>query len=360
MMRPMTMLMGWGEMPIKVVATCYDSKEDLVRKYPDVKDIVREIKASGVTVHTGIDATKLLQSKRLVRSLADLCESEGQTFQDDDEQDDNDDDKQDDEDDDNEDQDDDDEREGGKKGKTVTASVGFDRILFNFPHLGCGITDTEKNNQVHREFLAEFFVSAHTVLSAQGQVHVTIKSGEPYDSWRIAQVAVNTGLFKVHSQLAFDPAVYDGYEHRRTLGANASGDVEANTDITKMPARTFVFMKADAESARAKRRAASREKREKRRRAATAAGDEQAMEMYEMNDSDAEEENEEEVDHNSAEAEADVDSNDDADDSKADEVQDEADKSPSPQNTGNKSIKNKINKNKTKKKGKKQSNKRAR
>jgi len=185
-----------------VVATCFDSKEVLAEKYPDVKDIVREIKASGVTVHTGTDATELLSSKRVVTSLADLSESFGNE-----------------------------------------ASIGFDRIIFNFPHLGTGESDKSLNIAQHRDFLTRFLVSAHPVLADSGQVWITLKSGEPYDSWRISQLAVQTGLFKVHSQIPFDPSIFEGYEHRRTVGAPAQ-KLDANADIIKDSASTFIFVKS--------------------------------------------------------------------------------------------------------------------
>lgn len=289
----------------QVVATSYDGKEDLVEKYADVKDIVREIKASGVTVHTGIDATKLMESKRLVRSLADLCESEATTFT-------NGRAKKDEDADEDEDEDGEAEAETkrSKKKKHLAESVGFDRVVFNFPHLGCGETDTEKNNAMHREFLAKVFESVHTVLAEQGRMLLTIKSGEPYDSWRVAQVAVNTGLLKVHSQFSFDPSLYPGYEHRRTLGEHSGGDHEANSDITKAPARTYVFVKVDAASARAQRKAAMRAKQEQRRRDAIAAGNTQAMEMYEMNDKD-DSDDEDEQQGNNDEAANDDDASDD-------------------------------------------------
>jgi len=204
----------------RVVATCLDSKVELLEKYPDVADIVREIKGHGATVHTGIDATKLLSSKRIVKSLTELCEDPNDGYSDDD-----------------------DERRAERE------DIGFDRIIFNFPHIGCGISDTKENNRVHREMITAFFKSAHSVLADQGQVHVTVKVGEPYESWRVPALAIETGLLKVHSAVPFDPTIHDGYVHRRTVGAPAR-PLPANVDVDsdKTASRTLIFVKADAPS----------------------------------------------------------------------------------------------------------------
>uniref|UniRef100_A0A7S2WKD2 25S rRNA (uridine-N(3))-methyltransferase BMT5-like domain-containing protein n=1 Tax=Mucochytrium quahogii TaxID=96639 RepID=A0A7S2WKD2_9STRA len=197
-----------------VVATCLDTKEELVEKYPDVKDCVREIKASGGTVLCGIDGTQLIESKRLLRALEELSP---ETIE--------------------------------EEGSDVEEEIGFDRIVFNFPHLGCGIQDTERNNLEHRKMLERFFISAHSVLNNDGQLHVTVKVGEPYDSWRVPQIAIKTGLYAVHSSIPFDPSRFDGYVHRRTLGA-PDKDLQANADIhsEKTKSRTLVFVKADYKS----------------------------------------------------------------------------------------------------------------
>jgi len=186
----------------KMVATCYDSKEALTTKYPDVNDIVREIKAYGASVHAGIDATRLLDSKRVVKSLSEICEFDREE-----------------------------------------SDFGFDRVIFNFPHLGCGIKDTEANSKQHRDMLEKFFASAHGVLAVNGQVHVTVKIGDPYDSWQVPKCALKTGLLAVHSSVPFDPIAWDGYQHRRTLGA-PTNELPSNRDIDsdKASARTLVFI----------------------------------------------------------------------------------------------------------------------
>ena len=131
----------------------------------------------------------------------------------------------------------------------------FHRIIFNFPHTGCGIKDTDQNNAYHREFLTQFFtnVSATRLVYPAdefGEVHVTLKKGEPYKSWNIQQCARNGG-FTFKTSYEFFPHLYKGYQHRRTRGHDdereidlASGSIiGANSDI-HAGAMTYVFTRA--------------------------------------------------------------------------------------------------------------------
>ena len=70
----------------------------------------------------------------------------------------------------------------------------FDRIVFNFPHLGCGVSDKAQSVKLHQDFLTRFLESAHTVLAGDGQLHITVKKGEPYDLWGVPKLAVGSGV----------------------------------------------------------------------------------------------------------------------------------------------------------------------
>lgn len=195
-----------------MVATGYDPKTELLEKYPDAKEIVAELKGKGASVLSAVDATALLDSKRVIRCLSELCSMQHFNL-------------------------------------GIDDQFGFDRIVFNFPHLGCGVKDTEENSKQHREMLQKFFLSAYSVLSKEGQVLVTIKTGEPYDGWRVPSIALETGLFEVRCSIPFSPDFFPGYEHRRTVGA-PSNELEANLDIKsrKASARTLVFVKKQESS----------------------------------------------------------------------------------------------------------------
>lgn len=77
---------------------------------------------------------------------------------------------------------------------------------------------------------------------------MTIKAGEPYDSWKVPRLAQGTGL-RLKRAFEFFPQLYDGYEHRRTLGAQSHGVEEGgpapNADLLG-GAKTFAFAKHKA------------------------------------------------------------------------------------------------------------------
>ena len=128
----------------------------------------------------------------------------------------------------------------------------FHRVIFNFPHTGCGIKDTEQNNAHHRNFLETFFrniVSNRLVypVDEHGEIHVTLKKGEPYKSWNIIALSRKVAGLKFKTAVEFYPQLYPGYEHRRTRGFEerqidlATGAViGANADIGS-GAMTYIF-----------------------------------------------------------------------------------------------------------------------
>lgn len=113
----------------------------------------------------------------------------------------------------------------------------------SFPHLGTGMKDMGRNVKQHQDLLRGFFMSASSLLSPppKGELHVTMKRGEPYDSWQLVTLAKMCG-FRVKHCTPFMQATFPGYAHRRTIGDLHAGDAaahEPNAEISG--ARTYVF-----------------------------------------------------------------------------------------------------------------------
>ena len=91
----------------------------------------------------------------------------------------------------------------------------FDRIVFNFPHLGGALLEDVAKNQVNlyalfqcfcslklwlicwQEMLRSFFASASRALKSTGEIHVALRNTPFYESWNIHQLA---GSQRVHLQ----------------------------------------------------------------------------------------------------------------------------------------------------------------
>lgn len=131
----------------------------------------------------------------------------------------------------------------------------FHRIIFQFPHTGCGLKDTEANNELHREFLTNFFrnIVATRLLypsTRHGELHVTLKKGEPYRSWNIVQLAKRVPGLSFKTSFEFFPQLYRGYEHRRTRGfedraldLSTGAALGPNADISGSGSMTYVFVR---------------------------------------------------------------------------------------------------------------------
>ncbi|KAI4989893.1 hypothetical protein ZWY2020_038256 [Hordeum vulgare] len=104
------------------------------------------------------------------------------------------------------------------KKRTDLKSRRFDRIVFNFPHAGF----IGKENQVHminahRLLVQRFFRNASQMLRPLGEIHVSHKTGQPYDRWEIEYLALEFSLLKFE-MVAFRKEDYPGYNQKRGHG----------------------------------------------------------------------------------------------------------------------------------------------
>ncbi|KAI0718926.1 hypothetical protein C8T65DRAFT_569920 [Cerioporus squamosus] len=204
--------------PSSLTATAYDTEEECCSKYPGAAEIIAALRTKGVEVLFGVDATKL-----------DRCSP--------------------------------------LKGRK------FDRIVWNFPHAGKGITDQDRNILSNQLLLLGFLRSAAPLLvsgpiptihkarkkkrdadddsgedagsdeekmddvpqQARGTVLITLRNVPPYTLWNLPKLAKNPPPPTSSGQksnpkyiqlrsFVFHRHAWTEYEHRMTKGERAHGE----------------------------------------------------------------------------------------------------------------------------------------
>lgn len=171
-----------------VYASSLDSEADLRQKYRDEKQCRSEIEETlGGTCLTGVDGTRLHKAKEF--------------------------------------------------------RGAFRKIVFNFPHLGSGEKDVETSIGQHRQLMAAFFASAVKCLDPKQEsfIHVALKTGEPYKSWKVVQTArAACPELELKTAVPFMPSAWEGYEHRRTAGFSEKFSLRDSEELAK-GAKVYVF-----------------------------------------------------------------------------------------------------------------------
>ncbi|MCJ1472873.1 hypothetical protein MMC13_001522 [Lambiella insularis] len=113
----------------------------------------------------------------------------------------------------------------------------WDRIIFNFPHVGGLTKDVNRQVRANQELLVKFLERAKALLAPRGTVVVSVFEGEPYSLWNLRDLARHVGL-KVVRSFRFEARLYEGYTHARTLG-NVEGGRGWKGE--EREARTYIF-----------------------------------------------------------------------------------------------------------------------
>ncbi|KAG0620028.1 hypothetical protein M758_4G183200 [Ceratodon purpureus] len=117
----------------------------------------------------------------------------------------------------------------------------FHYIIFNFPHAGfLGKESDARVLKKHRELVRDFFANAKEMLLPGGQVHVRHKLGQPYDEWKLEELALSTGL-KLVGRVRFQLHEFPGYQSCRGDGFRADESFKLG------PADTYIFTARDEE-----------------------------------------------------------------------------------------------------------------
>lgn len=206
--------------PSKLIATSFDTRDQVIEKYPDAQQVLDVLESDGVNVMHGIDARNLAASMKLVSPTKATKIINKKLFSD---------------------------------------HAPLDYIVFNFPHAGEGIKDVDRNIIHHQKLMLAFFKSCVRVFEivnqkaqdafagyashenaqrARGKVILTLFEGEPYVSWGIKTLARSENL-QVERLGRFDWTMFPEYHHRRTAGLG-----NTNKPAEERDARIYVFEKS--------------------------------------------------------------------------------------------------------------------
>jgi 25S rRNA (uracil2634-N3)-methyltransferase len=91
----------------------------------------------------------------------------------------------------------------------------------------------------HKELVSAFFSNASHLLGRYGEIHISHKTGHPYDSWDLGRLASESSLLLIE-KVGFQKEDYPGYNQKRGDGKRC--DKPFNLD----PCCTFKFQISEA------------------------------------------------------------------------------------------------------------------
>lgn len=202
--------------PGNLIATSFDSKEELILKYPNVEDNLNFLTDEGVQLFHNIDATNLSSSLKLIPNSKNKKKSKTRLFPD---------------------------------------SKNFNYIMFNFPHTGKGIKDVDRNIVEHQKLILNYFKSCKEIFNLvnndmendfagysstsvnenNGKIILTLFEGEPYNSWNI-KILGRSEDYKVERSGKFSWQMFPGYHHRRTNSVR-----DTTKPAVERDARIYIF-----------------------------------------------------------------------------------------------------------------------
>lgn len=148
----------------KVVATSYDSQEEVENKYNKASQNISELKKQNATIEHRVDAKNLQQSEHR------HCQN----------------------------------------------------IVFNFPFIP---EEKRGKTEKNKALLNGFFESASRLLITDGRVFLSLASDYYVNRWKPDSIAKEHG-FNKEKQLVFQPKNFPGYEHRMTVEDKGAGSLQ--------------------------------------------------------------------------------------------------------------------------------------